>query len=529
MAYFTGTLLASPIVNGSSGDTYGTQYSVLGVGGYQEFLTIAQRDAIPVNVINGLDYDGLSSGRRRLGMLVYVDATNTTYQLNIPYPTWTSLLAAQKVAALANNANWITYTTGGGGSNQNVTSTIIKFNHGFVVGNAIAFNGGNYVLAIADGSMLPAIGIVSTVYDINTFGLTQSGFLSNFVGLTASTTYYVSDITAGVLTPTEPIILGEVSQPILIATSPTTGWVLPYRPFIITSGGSGSNLYTGQSPAAITVGGISGGTVLTGKTYTQLFEELLVPTLNPILSAPFNGFSKSSPAGSLFEIACSQTINFAATFNQGSISPAYCGGPSLRSGLPVDYNYTGTGLPSVVPSSSLSDNENTGAYITLIGNQSWSGSVSYSAGSQPLNSKGGNYSTPLVSGTTGAISITLEGVYPLFASTVTIGTLTKQPLVSMLTANNIAFSMVAETGGNKQQFEIPNAWTGAPTSRPLIGIQTYNTVSLSWEYQGGTNVTSLTYWNTIGSTETIQGNVINYTKYTYNSTDRSSIQIRLVF
>jgi len=53
----------------------------------------------------------------------------------------------------------------------------------------------------------------------------------------------------------------------------------------VVSGTSGIT-YNLSSPAAIDVGGITTGTVLTGKTSNELLEELLVPTLFPTLVAP---------------------------------------------------------------------------------------------------------------------------------------------------------------------------------------------------------------------------------------------------
>ena len=53
-----------------------------------------------------------------------------------------------------------------------------------------------------------------------------------------------------------------------------------------------SNVYTGASPSTVTVGGLDAGAVLTGKTTTELFEEMLVvyqtPTFSsaPTVSAP---------------------------------------------------------------------------------------------------------------------------------------------------------------------------------------------------------------------------------------------------
>lgn len=110
--YFTGTLLASPVVRGSSSDKYGTHYSVLGVGGYMEVETLTDRNSIPVDTNKGLDFDGLSSGQRRLGMLVKVLEENKIYELFVEYSVWVSLTDQQKVDALNNNLNWIEFKTG---------------------------------------------------------------------------------------------------------------------------------------------------------------------------------------------------------------------------------------------------------------------------------------------------------------------------------------------------------------------------------------------------------------------------------
>jgi len=297
---------------------------------------------------------------------------------------------------------------------------------------------------------------------------------------------------------------------------------------VYSSGGSGGAYYNLDTPSTVTVGGIVSGTQLTGKTAFELFEEMLVPTLNPTLTSPSNSFILTSPVSIYSEVGYVGDFAFLAGFNRGSISPAY-GTSGYRSGLPTDYNYTGTGLPTSASASTLTNVQISSGYTVLIGVQSWTSSVTHLEGDQPKDSVGNDYDSPYPSGTTGSVTETVEGVYPLFGTTSVIGTLTKQTLISMLNSNNVLFSMVAETGGNKQTFEIPDAWLGAPTNRSLTGIQTYNTFTSTWEYQGGNATASLTFWTTSSVTETIQGSVINYTRYVYNSADRSAINIRLVF
>jgi len=278
------------------------------------------------------------------------------------------------------------------------------------------------------------------------------------------------------------------------------------------------------------VGGIPAGTTvsdLNGDTISSLWDALLFPTAYPTLTAPNNSFS--SNAGSLQEIGANINIIFTASFSQGSISPQYSATSPYRSGLPNTYTYTGTGIAGSVSSISLSDVSILTGYNVISGIQSWANVVSYDAGVQPYDSKGNIYNSPLSAGTTSAKTVSVEGVYPLFGTTVNINTLTKQSLVSMISGNNIEFNMVPESGGSKQKFEIPTAWTGAPTNRPLVGVQQFNTVSNAWEYPGGSAAASLLLWTTSGTTESVQGNTINYTQYTYNGTDRSSVQIRLIF
>ena len=275
-----------------------------------------------------------------------------------------------------------------------------------------------------------------------------------------------------------------------------------------------------------TIGGLPAGTSvseLNGDSISSLWDQLLFPTAYPTLTAPNNSFG--SNAVSLQEIGANLSITFTASFDRGAINPQYTASSPYRSGLPNTYTYTGSGIAGTKLSTALTDTS-TLNYTILSGIQSWTNTVSYDAGVQPKDSKGNNYNSPLSAGTTSAKTVSIEGLYPLFGTTVNITTLTKQSLVSMITGNNIVFNMVAESGGNKQKFEIPNAWL---SSRPLVGVQTYNTLTLQWEYQGGGAAQSLLRWTVSSATETIQGNIINYTRYTYNSDDRSSIQIRLVF
>ncbi len=250
---------------------------------------------------------------------------------------------------------------------------------------------------------------------------------------------------------------------------------------------------------------------------------MFYPTLYPTFTNPYNSFIDT--ADNLQEIGDSINISFTASFNRGSISPEY-GTNGFRSGNVNTYHYTGTGLPASVIESSASNDQNITNYSVLRGSQSWSSRVSYDAGEQPLDSEGGNYDSPYPQGTTTYQTVSFEGVWPLFGTTVNITTYTQQPLVSMLSGNQIEFDMVPETDIDRQTFEIAEGWI---LSRPILSVETFNPFSGIWEFQGGTAATSLSYWPSIDIQKTIQGVLTNYKRHSFNGTVRSSIKIRLNF
>jgi len=283
----------------------------------------------------------------------------------------------------------------------------------------------------------------------------------------------------------------------------------------IDGGGSGGT-YTNSDPTPINFPSdddpnIPSGTTFANKTFPEMMDLMLYPELDPTLTNPSNTFS-ISPSG-LREIGETiATITLSATFSKGSINPQYTSATPFRSGDPNTYVYTGTGTSNNA-STSLTDTELVTSYTVLQGSNSWTGAVSYDAGPQPKTSKDNDYDSPLSAGTTSAITRTITGVYPAFATTSAIGTLTKQSLQVMTTY--IQVSMVAETGnGDKQTIDIPDAWS------TITGLQQFNTLSGTWDS------ISLSSFTTSATTQTIQGNSVNYTKYAYNGSTIGARQLR---
>jgi hypothetical protein len=310
-----------------------------------------------------------------------------------------------------------------------------------------------------------------------------------------------------------------------ISSTGTSTCVIQSGDKIFISGSSGGDsLYTYESPSVHTVGGLISGTTLTGMTLGQILAEILIgPELCGTITAPSVGVGIS--VSGLYEAGCILSQTITGTFNRGCINPQYCSLSDKRSGLPNAYCFAGGGMPSGWQTCAISPASytNTGYTISPF-TQTLSACTRYDAGSPALGSRGTQYCAALASGSTSvAISSSIIGAYPLFATTVTITGLTKQTIQNMATANCVQINLVGESGGNKEKFDIPCAWL---TCRPLVGICTS---AFPWFYQGGTCATSLTYWTKSSASETVQGNTIGYCRYTYNSTDRGATCILLQF
>lgn len=110
----------------------------------------------------------------------------------------------------------------GTGSNVSVAQTA----HGLAVGNAIRHNGTAWVKAKADDPLTAAVeGVVQEVTDANHFVMVAAGVITGLSGLTAGRPYYLSDVTAGLLTLYAPYANATVVKPVMFSTSTTAGMV----------------------------------------------------------------------------------------------------------------------------------------------------------------------------------------------------------------------------------------------------------------------------------------------------------------
>jgi len=280
----------------------------------------------------------------------------------------------------------------------------------------------------------------------------------------------------------------------------------------------------------VEVGGIEPGTLvsdLKGDTYTDILNQMLFPLIEPLYQDPsFISWTKNG--NDLYEVDANPAITFTAVFDRGTITINDIF-QDYRSGVPNTYHYSGPGWNEDISDSSLVHSQLENLDLT-IGIQTWSCYISYNEGGQPIDSYDNSIGIPFPAGNTSSRSLSIEGVYPLYATSVsTDDPSVKQSLVSMVSGNDVEITLAAEINNYKQSFDIPDSWTGVPTNRPLQGIQTYNSLGDDFEYQGGDETHSLSFWNTSSVYHTIQSNLVSYTRYTYNGDDRGNAKVRLKF
>ncbi len=99
-----------------------------------------------------------------------------------------------------------------------------------------------------------------------------------------------------------------------------------------------TTLYTSNSPATCTIGGITSGTALTGKTLQQLLEDMLAPYIEPAFSSFAVNITSPMEVGTALSGTKSFTWGTTTSANVASNSIGICqvGGALLGSGLSND-------------------------------------------------------------------------------------------------------------------------------------------------------------------------------------------------
>jgi hypothetical protein len=527
--------LTSSLLDGSQSalrtKTFGTNFSVLQTGGYMEVYTLNDLvfstngqtglieysgNTIPIkfNVrtlnflpdVLTLESDNISTGRQRLGMLVYVKEVNQVYQLHIDnYNTlWDNAVADGDViqteygtSVYSNHAGgralinaWSASTIEGVGG---ITRPNAKWRKYY--GNDLALTGGSFN---SSTGILTMVTITGGTVPITGFGTPSGGTSANITGGTSfAGTGGTRDISLTLINSGQT---EGVDISLLEAFS-----------------------FENDNAVKVTVGGVSAGTApfSAATSIHEIIQQIFYPRIAPVYSPQRNASLILSPSTTLFEIAYEiPTLLLNSFFTRGT----YTGGIYVKNGgLPTSYVYSG---PDISPShtattTSLNNSYSLSNYVVTIGYNSWNLQVNYSEGDIPVYDTNEPFPVPSFtnSGFTNATD-RFEGVYPIFANSTTINTKTRQSLVSMITSDNVEIYFAeGENNNGRQYFEIADDWIN---SRAIKRVEQFSNIT-QWTLDP--------YWTNITSTtNTIQGVSVNYKRYTYAAgIDVGFRLIRLVF
>lgn len=244
------------------------------------------------------------------------------------------------------------------------------------------------------------------------------------------------------------------------------------------------------------LGGIPAGTTvaqLKNKTFSQLFDKLIFPTVNPTFENPTAYLSLNriltiqevGTTGASVPVAAS----FDTVYNPGAIKIAGVkkqnrGGDlkSNESFIYINSDPANKEFPTEIPE----------------GRIIYKYRAAYAQGPQPLDSKGNNYQAPLPAGTVDSAPIIIDGVYPYFTNKDTNEVFGKLALTTSNTLRDVKFK--AE-GPKKHIFKLPVKYT-------LTKIELLNTLSGKYEDYGIDKFTKTT------ENIEVQGKQVEYAVYT---------------
>lgn len=250
-----------------------------------------------------------------------------------------------------------------------------------------------------------------------------------------------------------------------------------------------------------TFGGIPAGTTvaqLKNKTFSQLFDELIFPTIYPTFEGPTASLSlkSTSTTPTIQEVGTTgASVPVAASFNTG-----YNAGAIKIAGVKKQ-NSTGA-LDSANSFIYINNTPTNKTFPTEIpeGAITYKYRAAYQQGPQPLDSKGNNYKTPFPAGVVDSAAVTINGVYPYFTNKDNNEAFAK---LALTTSNTLSAVKFKAEGPNKHTFKIPAKYT-------LTKVELLNTLSGKYENYGTDKFTKTT------ENIKVQGKQVSYAVYTRN-------------
>lgn len=256
-------------------------------------------------------------------------------------------------------------------------------------------------------------------------------------------------------------------------------------------------------------GDIKAGTTvgdLRGRTYDQMFDAILFPTVNPTFAGPSVSLALDGATLREAGAAAPSLADFAVTFSRGSITllgvqQAYRSGAQNLAG---SFLYTGGDAANrTIPSS------------VALGETRYNYRAYYAAGPQPYDNKGKAYGSPLPAGYVDSNAVTVYGTLPWYATTAgsTGGNPVKQTLVR--------WGAAAGSMTTPEFTLLPTDTCAQVISAPREITELYIKDTTS----GNFILSDLTGFEK--TTETRSGRT--YYRYTYTGAGRGSITLKIKF
>lgn len=264
-------------------------------------------------------------------------------------------------------------------------------------------------------------------------------------------------------------------------------------------GTGGSGIYESDfDPATVvpdTVGGITQNTTvsqLNGKTFSEMFDELLFPTIPPTAypggaSTSLTATAGSGGSGTIREVGANVNVTLTTTFTQG-----YWRAGTLVStdrdyfGSAQSYTFISGSTTIVQPGTSYIFS----SHIITPGANSFSSYVTYDSGQQPVDSKGVNSGSPISAGSTAQETDTLTGIYPYFYGSSSAATLSVADVIQ----------------------EIEDLYTNNPTKATKVVSSSTNTITgyfyqssplICWFAHPASSQTKTSFYQNVSNTNNI--------------------------
>ena len=341
----------------------------------------------------------------------------------------------------------------------------------------VDLNGDSANIGIGDGIELTLTWESSAVSQNNTYPFTESqriGILLDAIGIAGTSgNNEGSNLTVSSGTS------GNVSYPNITEIKFIDG-------ASIADGGNGTVEVTISGGASSTISDVTaniaagainiGDTVSAGTTLQDLVERLLLTTYNPTFVDPTFSLSEGVNPNSQ-EVGDTINVPLTFNFNRGAIKGDLVSGTwdvnatqDFRAGDSTSYTIDGNAQPGNAYTVSN--------HTVTLGSNTFSGTVAYGQGPQPLDSNGSNYDSPLSGGTSPSRSTSFNGYYPYFYGT-SNSYISNPSDVATLIGNSSGTKVVADSNGTltlNVGTSLTHVWLAVPSSYSLKN-QWYETVT----------------------------------------------------